>query len=86
MLTADAGYDLYEQFIGGVVENPDQVVQRESRGLGLKIYEEMEAKDGHVRTVLQTRKLSVVGKEWIVEPASDNAEDVRPRRVRHAEF
>ena len=77
VLTADAGHDLYEQFMGDVVPNPDQVVQKESNGQGLKVYEEMEAKDGHIRTVLQTRKLSVTGKEWIVEPASDDAEDMR---------
>ena len=76
-ISTAASQDLYSFFIGDVVPNPDQVVQKESGGLGLKLYEEMEAKDGHIRTVMGTRKLSVVGKEWIVEPASDDKEDVR---------
>ena len=76
-ISAVASEDLYETFIGNAIENPDQVVNRESRGKGLQLYEEMEDKDGHIATVIQTRKLGVISREWFVEPASDSAEDQR---------
>lgn len=42
----------------------------------LALAEEMEEKDLHYRSVLQTRKLAVSGLELAVEAASDKAEDV----------
>ena len=76
-ISTAASQDLFSAFMGDVVPNPDEVVAKESGGRGLKVYEEMETRDGHIRTVLGTRKLSVVGKEWIVESASEDKEDVR---------
>jgi len=74
-ISAVASEDLFETFLGNLLPNPDQVVDRESQGLGLQLYEQMEDKDGHIATVIQTRKLAVIGREWEVLPASDSAED-----------
>lgn len=76
-ISAAASHDLYEHFMADIITNPDQVVAKESKGEGLKIYEQIEDKDGHVASVIQTRKLAVIGKEWGVEPASDKREDVK---------
>lgn len=43
----------------------------------LELAEEMEEKDLHYRSVLQTRKLAPAGLELVVETASEDAEDVR---------
>jgi SPP1 gp7 family putative phage head morphogenesis protein len=51
------------------LENPDPVLRTESAGKGLKLYDEVD-RDAHASAVLQTRYLSVVGKEWQIEPAS----------------
>jgi phage gp29-like protein len=40
-----------------------------------ELFEEMEEKDAHLGSVLQTRKLSVTGLPWEVTPASENGED-----------
>jgi phage gp29-like protein len=43
----------------------------------LELAEEMEEKDLHYRSVLQTRKLAPAGLELVVDAASEDAEDVR---------
>ncbi len=40
-----------------------------------ELFEEMEEKDTHLGSVLQSRKLAVTGLEWEILPASDSAED-----------
>jgi len=40
-----------------------------------ELFEEMEEKDCHLGSVLQTRKLSVAGLDWEILPASDDKED-----------
>jgi len=40
-----------------------------------ELAEEIEEKDGHLGSVLQSRKLAVAGLTWEVLPASDSAED-----------
>jgi phage gp29-like protein len=42
-----------------------------------ELFEEMEEKDGHLGSVLGTRKRAVAGLDWEVQPASDHAEDMR---------
>jgi phage gp29-like protein len=42
-----------------------------------ELFEEMEEKDAHLGSVLQTRKLAVAGLEWEVVPASGSEEDRR---------
>ena len=50
------------------IENPDPVLRTESAGRGLKLYDEAE-RDAHVASVIQTRILAVVGKDWEINPA-----------------
>lgn len=59
--------DIFAGYINRL-ENPDPVLRTEARGKGLKLYDEVD-RDAHAGSVLQTRYLSVVGKEWNVEPA-----------------
>src|SRR3989339_696885 len=40
-----------------------------------ELFEEMEEKDAHLASVLQTRRLAVLGLDWQVEDASEAAED-----------
>jgi phage gp29-like protein len=49
-------------------QNPDPVLLYESGGKGIKLYDEV-ARDAHASSVLQTRYLAVVGREWEVLPA-----------------
>jgi phage gp29-like protein len=42
-----------------------------------ELFEEMEEKDAHLSSVLQTRKLAVAGLEWEVAAASDSGDDAR---------
>jgi len=50
------------------LENPDPTLRTESQGKGLKLYDEVD-RDPHAGSVLQTRYLSVVGKDWSIAPA-----------------
>ncbi|MBW2673859.1 MAG: DUF935 family protein, partial [Deltaproteobacteria bacterium] len=50
------------------LENPDPVLRTEAGGKGLKLYDEVD-RDPHAGSVLQTRSLSIVGKEWKIIPA-----------------
>ena len=67
--------DIIQDFIGNVVLNPDKVLKSESGGKGVELYEDL-LRDSEVQSALQTRKLAVVGKEWEIIPASDDAEDM----------
>lgn len=40
-----------------------------------ELFEEMEEKDAHLGSVLQTRRRAVTGLEWEIQPATDSAED-----------
>ena len=59
--------DIFYGWINALI-NPDPVLQNESGGLGVKLYDEI-ARDAHAGSVLQTLYLSVIGKEWEVVPA-----------------
>ena len=48
--------------------NPDSILETEANGEGIKLYDKIE-KDSHAYSVLQTRYLSIVGKEWEIIPA-----------------
>ncbi len=56
---------------GYMLENPDSTVLTESKGKGLKLYDEVD-RDGHAGSVLQTRYLSVAGEKWEITPAADD--------------
>lgn len=61
----------------GTPENPDEVVKKK----GLAAFEKMERVDGHYASVLQTRKLALLGKGYEIQPASDE-----PQHMEQAEF
>jgi len=62
------------------LENPDPVLLTESAGAGLRLYDEVK-RDAHAGSVLQTRALSVVGKEWQIEAADGPATRGRTPQV-----
>lgn len=70
-----ANDDLFRGFIGDRLINPDVVLATEAKGQGLTFYEQLE-RDAHVSSVLQTRKLAVIGREWEVLPAAETPKDL----------
>lgn len=66
--------DIYQDYIGKTLLNPDKILKSESGGRGVEIYEDL-LRDDKVGSTLQTRKLAVVGKEWEVIPASEKRAD-----------
>lgn len=54
-----------------VLNNPDKVLRLECGG-DISVYDDI-GRDPRVASVLRTRSLAVVGKEWVVEPADDSA-------------
>lgn len=81
---ASLGRD-YAYAYGGRMANPDQVLQRQGAGQGLKLYEDL-ARDPHVHAVLSKRKRALVGRAWSVEPASDAPGDVQAADLLRAEL
>lgn len=73
--------DLFAGWLGRL-ENTDPVLRSESGGKGLKLYDEVD-RDAHAGSVLQTRYLAVVGKEWEVLPAVGAAPRGRPKKETH---
>ncbi len=68
--------DITLSYIGRILLNPDKVLTSESGGKGIEIYEDM-LYEARVFSEMQKRKLAVIGKEWDIEPASDDAQDVK---------
>ena len=68
--------DIIMDYVGRIAQNQDKVLKSESGGKGIELYEDL-LRDSEVQSALQTRKLAVVGKEWEVIPASDDAEDIK---------
>ena len=54
--------------LGGADANPDEILKKQ----GVKIYDEMEAKDTHVYSVYQTRKLAIAMTPWDIYPGDDS--------------
>ncbi len=67
--TTSKDIDLFGGWLNRL-ENPDPTLRTEAAGKGLKLYDEVD-RDPHAGSVLQTRYLSVVGKEYEVLPADD---------------
>ena len=61
--------------LGFATENPDKILKRK----GVKIYDEMEAKDPHLYAAYSTRKLAVSRIPWTIEPASQSKRDLNIR-------
>ena len=66
--------DITRDYIGKALLNPDKILRAESGGKGIELYEDL-LRDDQVGSNLNTRKLSVVGREWDVQPASDRRQD-----------
>jgi phage gp29-like protein len=56
---------------GFFLDNPDPTLLTESKGKGLKLYDEVD-RDAHSGSVLQTRYLAVAGEKWEVKPGVDD--------------
>ncbi len=69
-LAVGSGTNLWDKY-GVARENPDEVVRKK----GLRVFEQMESKDGHYASVLQTRKLALLGRGFEIQPASDDPRD-----------
>lgn len=62
------------------MENPDPVLETESNGEGIKLYDQVE-RDPHASSVLQTRRESVAELDWEIVPADDS-----PKQAEIAQF
>ena len=76
--TAAKDIDVFAGWIKRL-ENPDPTLRTESGGKGLKLYDEVD-RDPHAGSVLQTRYLAVIGKEWQVEAAKSRAQSAKRGR------
>lgn len=63
--------------MGRVILNPDPVISSEAGNgpMAIQLYETL-LRDDQVMSTLQARKLAVCGREWTVDPASEDATDV----------
>ena len=68
--------DITRNYIGKILLNPDKILTSEAGRKGIEIYEDM-LYEARVFSEMQKRKLAVIGKEWDIEPASDEAQDVK---------
>lgn len=68
--TSSKDFDIFAGWLGRL-ENPDPTLRTESQGKGLKLYDEVD-RDPHAGAVLQSRYLSVVGKEWDILPGEED--------------
>lgn len=86
--TASKDIDIFAGWLTRL-ENPDPTLRTEAAGKGLKLYDEVD-RDPHAGSVLQTRYLAVIGKEWEVLPGEQPITRGRPaaetRAQRIAEF
>lgn len=73
---ATAEKDIFQDYIGRTLNNPDKVLKSEAGGKGIELYEDL-LRDSKVGSTLQSRRLAVTGKEWRVDPASDKRQDVK---------
>lgn len=71
---ATAEKDIYQDYIGSTLLNPDKILKTESSSRSVELYEDL-LRDDKVGSTLQTRKLAVVGKEWDIVPASEKRAD-----------
>ena len=81
--TASKDFDIFSGWLNRL-ENPDPTLRTESAGKGLKLYDEVD-RDPHAGAVLQTRYLSVIGKEWEVLPGEEATTKGRPATVTQAQ-
>lgn len=68
--------DIFSGYIKRL-ENPDPVLRSQAGGKGLKLYDEVD-QDPHAGAVLQTRYLSVIGRDWDIIPGKSGTQRGRP--------
>jgi phage gp29-like protein len=71
---ATAQRNFFEPIFNGLLRPRDETLLTRGGGKGLWIYDELE-RDPHCYAVLQKRKLSVISREWQLDPATDSAAD-----------
>ena len=71
---ATAQNDISMNYIGKTLLNPDKVLKSEGGWSGVELYEDMLF-EARVASEMQKRRLAVIGKEWDIIPASDEAQD-----------
>lgn len=74
--TAKKDIDIFAGYLK-LLENPDPTLRTESAGKGIKLYDKVD-RDPHAGSVLQTRYLAVVGREWEIIPAKSAVQKGRP--------
>lgn len=75
-LIATAHNDITIPRFTTVLTPQDDTLIARGEGKGLKIYDEIE-RDPHAYAVLQKRKFALIGRDWMVAPASDDARDIK---------
>ncbi|RJQ22021.1 MAG: DUF935 family protein [Nitrospiraceae bacterium] len=68
--------DIYMDYIGRTLINPDKTLKTEGGGKGIELYEDL-LRDPEIRQAMQTRRLAVVGREWEIIPGSEKATDIK---------
>jgi hypothetical protein len=66
--------DITRPVFGGILLPNDDTLLTRGGGYGLKIYDQIE-RDTHAFSVMQKRKMSIIAREWNVEPASSSRLD-----------
>ncbi len=72
--TLEKDIDLFSGYLTNL-PNPDKVLRLECGG-DIRVYDDI-GRDARVASVLRTRSLAVIGREWEIVPASDDAQDGR---------
>jgi len=62
-------------WVGDTQMNPDYILRRKAVGKSYQLYSEMEYKDPHIGSLIQTRKNGVLSKPWEILPGSEEARD-----------
>ena len=70
--TTGSDPDWGQVWSGAARENPDQVLYKESKGDGIKLYDEMDRKDPELSSLVQTRINGVLSKDRTIEPFDDS--------------
>lgn len=82
---ATVARDFIAPAFGGVMHPNDDTLLNRGQGKGLKIYDDIE-RDGHAYAVIQKRKMAVIAREWVVEPASSKRIDQKAAEVVRAQL
>jgi len=70
--TVGSDPDWDQVWSGNTRENPDQVIALESKGEGVKLYDDMDRKDPEMSSFVTTRINAVLSKDRTIEPFDDS--------------